>query len=358
MRFHPRPRGDKRGPARRLPSGRVAVLTLGLLLLSTPAPVPRAPGTPAPPPFDAWLAALVEEAAAAGFDRRLLDRTLVGLRPLRTVVEADKSQAEDAGSLGATLENRLAPEPIALGRELMTRHAPLLSRIEREYEVPGSYAVAIWGIETGYGRYTGDVPVFQALATLAWEPRRSRYFRSELFNALRMVDTSEADVSMMVGSWAGAIGQPQFMPSSYLRYAVDGDGDGRRDIWNSVSDTLASIANYLRHFGWRPTELWGREVTLADADRSRLGIGSLRSEGCSALRRLSSPRALGAWAALGIRASDGSQPPLSDMESSLLVLEGRHFLVGRNYEAILGYNCVHRYALSVSLLADAISGVP
>jgi membrane-bound lytic murein transglycosylase B len=330
--------------------------TLLLTLWPAPAPPPRAAAVPAPPPFDAWLAALVAEAGRAGFNRTLLDRALGGVQPLRAVVVADRSQAEAPGSLEETLRMRLTPEPIAQGRELLIRHAALLRETERSYGVAGSYVVAIWGTESGYGRYVGDVPVFSALATLAWEPRRSQYFRSELFDALRMVDGGHAELSAMVGSWAGAFGQPQFMPSSYLMYAVDADGDGRRDIWTSVPDTLASIANYLRGSGWRRGEGWGREVAIGDDIRARVeAAAEPRANGCTALRRLSTPRPLIEWSALGVRQADGSSLPRADQAASLLLLEERAFLVGRNYEAILGYNCVHRYALTVSMLADEIA---
>jgi membrane-bound lytic murein transglycosylase B len=305
--------------------------------------------------FRVWLAALVDEAIDAGFDRRLVESTLAGLEPLPRVLDADRTQAEVAEPLDDYLAARVTPELVAVGRELMQRHRVLLTRIERRFGVPGRFVVAIWGAETGYGRYTGDVPVLRALATLAWHPRRAAYFRGELFDALRMVERGYIDHRAMLGSWAGAMGQPQFMPSSYLEYAVDFDGDGRRDIWTSEADTLASIANYLRAFGWRPGVTWGREVEIPAAARSRIDTAvTLRQEGCQAIRGLTERRALRTWEALGVRRLDGSRLPRPSIDASLLTLDGRAFLVYRNYETILGYNCAHRYALSVAMIADGI----
>jgi membrane-bound lytic murein transglycosylase B len=316
----------------------------------------------APPPdeavsgsFRVWLRALMDEAVDRGFDQQWVERTLTGLEPLPSVLEADRTQAAVAEPLDDYLAARVTPELIAAGRELMQRYRVLLAGIERRFGVPGRFLVAIWGAETGYGRYTGDVPVLRALATLAWHPRRAEYFRGELLHALRMVERGDIDPQAMLGSWAGAMGQPQFMPSSYLEHAVDFDGDGRHDIWTSEADTLASIANYLRASGWRTGVTWGREVEMSLATRRRTETAAKpRREGCQAIRSLSEPRALRSWGALGVRRPDGSRLPRVATAASLLTVDGRAFLVYRNYEAILRYNCAHRYALSVAMLADAI----
>jgi membrane-bound lytic murein transglycosylase B len=311
--------------------------------------------TAGPPPFGAWLEALIDEAAGTGLDRQLVEETLADVRPLMRVIEADRQQRQQDSTLDHYLARRLTPELIARGRDMMRDHRVLLQRIERQFGVEGPFVVSIWGAETGYGRYTGDIPVFSALATLAWEPRRAAYFRSELFDALRMVDGGFIGPRVMVGSWAGAMGQPQFMPSSYLEYAVDFDDDRRRDIWTSVPDTLASIANYLRAFGWRSGEKWGREVAITPGLRRRLDPAiTTRTSGCPAVRSLSERRPLVEWTAAGIRQTDGSRLLRSDIHASLFILDGRAFLVHRDYEAILGYNCSHRYGLSVAMLADQI----
>jgi membrane-bound lytic murein transglycosylase B len=333
--------------------GCVAVL---LLAIAPAAQTPPTPTASPPPPFHLWLPDLIGEAVRRGFDRRLATRALSGLQPLPRVIQADRAQAAPGRGLEAYLSERLTPDLITRGRAKMREHRRLLDRIERFFGVQRRFVVAIWGAETGYGPYTGDVPVFQALATLAWEPRRADYFRAELFDALRIVQRGHIDIESMVGSWAGAMGQPQFMPSSYIKYAFDFDRDGRRDIWRSIPDTLASIANYLRSFGWRNAETWGREVSLTTAVRMRImSQVTSREDGCGAIRTLTTSRALNAWAADGVRLADGRALPRDGVEGSLvLTADPRTFLVYRNYESILAYNCSHYYALSVAMLADAI----
>ena len=297
------------------------------------------------------------EARQKQFDGDLVERALSGLQPLPQVIEADRAQAAPGPGLDAYLAVRLTPALHARGLEMMREHRQLLGRIERWFGVQRRFVVAIWGAETGYGPYTGDVPVFRALATLAWEPRRADYFRRELFDALHIVRRGHIDLPSMVGSWAGAMGQPQFMPSSYLKYAYDFDRDGRRDIWNSIPDTLASIANYLRGFDWRNGETWGREVRLSAGVRDRIvRTVAARRQGCGAIRSLTEARPLADWTVLGVRLADGSPLPRARLDASLVLTPDlRTFLVYRNYEAILGYNCSHYYALSVALLADRIA---
>src|SRR5688572_12097203 len=254
-------------PARSEPKrGRVGVRAVGLALLLVPVALAAQPRSnrisSTPPPFQVWLAQLVDEAERRGFDRGLVNQVFAGLQPLPHVIQADRAQAAPSPGLDVYLSARLTPALVAQGRAKMHEHRAVLDRIERWFGVQRRFIVAIWGAETGYGPYTGEVPAFQALATLAWEPRRSGYFRAELFDALRIAQRGYVDVASMRGSWAGAMGQPQFMPSSYLKFAIDFDRDGRRDIWTSVPDTLASIANYLRSFDWHKGETWGREVRV------------------------------------------------------------------------------------------------
>jgi membrane-bound lytic murein transglycosylase B len=240
---------------------------------------------------------------------------------------------------------------------MATQYSALLAKLEATYGVQRRILLAIWGLETRYGRLTGRTPVFQALATLAWEPRRSDYFRGELFNALMMVDRGYIDAHAMTGSWAGAMGQTQFMPSSYLQYAVDFDGDGHRDIWKSTPDALASIANYLKGYGWRPGETWGREVKVPGAAKARIAEEiPKRPEGCYAIRNMTERQPLSRWRALGVTLTSGKPLPQSDIVAGLVDVGERTFLVYPNYDAILGYNCAHYYALSVALLGDSIGG--
>jgi membrane-bound lytic murein transglycosylase B len=327
-----------------------------LWLATTLAGQTRSAPAETAPPFERWLSDVMREAIARGFDREVVAQALGGVRPSARVLQADRAQAGPSPGLEAYLSQRLTPALIEQGRRKVREHRTLLDRIERRFGVQRRFVVAIWGAETGYGPYTGDVPVFEALATLAWDRRRAAYFRAELFDALRIVQRGHADARTMRGSWAGAMGQPQFMPSSYLKYAYDFDHDGRRDVWRSTADTLASIANYLRSFGWRNGETWGRAVALTPAVRARVDGIATRPEGCGAIRTLTVRRALRDWAADGVRLADGSPLPRAGVPASLLrTADARSFLVYRNYESILAYNCSHHYALSVAMLAEQIS---
>jgi membrane-bound lytic murein transglycosylase B len=215
--------------------------------------------------------------------------------------------------------------------------------------------VAVWGLESNFGRFSGVRPTIQALATLAWEGRRGDFFRAELMNALEILDRGYIGLDQLKGSWAGAMGQPQFMPSSYLKWAQDFDQDGDRDIWRSEPDVFASIANYLKEHGWSAERTWGREVRLPDGgmDSMRDTVG-LRAEGCRAEREMTNRLPLAKWHDLGVRTAAGGALPKVEVEASLLHSGKRAYLLYRNYEALLEYNCAHSYALAVALLADQI----
>ena len=316
-------------------------LALTVLLAMPGAAQPR-------PPFDEWLAALRAEARERGYSEALLDQTLAGVTPLAHVIASDRRQAERTQTFEEYVRRRVTPAMVGRGRELAIAHRDLLARIRVEYGVPPAIVLAIWGLESGYGRSGGEVPVFQALATLAWDPRRERLFRAQLYEALTMVDLGHIDAVSMVGSWAGAMGQPQFMPSSYLTHAVDFDGDGRRDIWTSVEDTLASIANFLRGHGWRANEPWGREVVVR---APKLAAGA-RGAGCRAMREMSASMEMAEWRRRGVRPIGGGS--LDGPEASLVRAGKRRFLVHASYDALLRYNCAHHYALAVGILAERI----
>jgi membrane-bound lytic murein transglycosylase B len=305
--------------------------------------------------FDDWLGALIKEARERGYSDDLVAETLQGLTPLERVIRSDRAQAELNPGFDRYLSARLTPALIKRGKELEEENRTLLTHIEKDLHVQGRFLLAIWAMETRYGRITGRVPVFQALATLAWEPRRADYFRGELFNALTMVQRGNIDAKTMTGSWAGAMGQTQFMPSSYLKYAVDFDGDDRRDIWGSTADTLASIASYLKGFGWDDEETWGREVKVTGPVRERIDAKvPKRKEGCYAIRNMTERVPMSEWQALGVRRPDGSALPKINRSAALVDVGTRKFLVYKNYDAILGYNCAHYYALTVALIADRL----
>ena len=342
----------------------LAVL-LGLFPLAQQAAVPPPPAppngvsepAPAAPsqPFDEWLRAVIDEARARGFSDQIVDETLKDLEPLPRVITRDRSQAELRPGFNRYSSSHLSAAMVRRGRELSREHAAILKQVEADYDVQGRFVVAIWGMESRYGRLTGRTPVFQALATLAWEPRRAAYFRGELFDALSMVASGHIEAEAMTGSWAGAMGQAQFMPSNYLKYAVDFNRDGRTDIWKSTGDALASIANYLKGFGWNDKETWGREVTVPASAREKIAESiPRRTEGCYAIRNMTTRVSLDTWRKLGVTRVDGGRLPDADVEAGLVDVGERTFLVYPNYDAILGYNCAHYYALTVALLADRL----
>jgi membrane-bound lytic murein transglycosylase B len=217
------------------------------------------------------------------------------------VIASDRRQAERTQTFETYVRRRVTPWVVRRGRELAGEHRELLAQIRERYGVPLEIVVAIWGIETGFGQYGGTIPVLPALATLAWDPRRAWLFRAQLYDALTMVERGHLDAPSMRGSWAGAMGQPQFMPSSYLANAVDFDGNGRRDIWTSPADTLASIADHLRGHGWPAHEPWGREVVVP----GRVAVRA-RSSGCRAMRVMTASLGMAEWRRLGTRSVTGS----------------------------------------------------
>ena len=334
----------------------LTALAAGAVAAQQPAAgVPIADPAPAPPPFDDWFTALLAEARARGYSERVLEDTLSGVEPLERVIQSDRSQAELTPGFERYLSSRLTNATVRRGRDLARQHRTLLRRVSAKYGVPSRFLVAIWGVETRYGRVTGRVPVFQALTTLAWEPRRADFFRRELFDALTIVSNGYVRAAQMKGSWAGAMGQTQFMPSSYLKHAVDFDGDGDRDIWSSTGDALASIASYLKAYGWTSDSTWGREVRVSRAAGERIAAAvPMRQAGCYAIRNMTERVLLSRWRELGVTRADGGPLPTAHLSAGLVTTDTRQFLVYENYDAILGYNCAHYYALTVALLADRL----
>jgi len=310
------------------------------------------------PSFGEWLAAIRTEAIERGIREEIVERALADIQePLAIVVERDRSQAEVVLSLEAYVQRRITRRMVTMAREMFRQHRDLLDRVGSAYGVSPATIVAIWGLESNFGRFTGVRPTVAALATLAWEGRRSALFRRELFHALEILNRGDVDLPALRGSWAGAMGQPQFMPSSYLRFAEDFDGDGRRDIWRSPPDVFASIASYLKGHGWKAGERWGREVTVSTEAATAIASTVERRDGsCQATRTMTTARTLREWNALGVRSAGGK--PLPDSEASAALVSGdtRHFLVSANYDALLAYNCAHAYAVSVGLLADKVGG--
>ncbi len=312
---------------------------------------------PARPSFAEWLAGVRAEAVARGLRAEIVDAALADVsEPQPIILERDRAQAETVFSLEKYISRILTPRLILSGRDAYAKHRELLDQITARYGVPPRILVAVWGMESNFGRFSGVRPTVPALATLAWDPRRATFFRAELFNALEILNRGDIDLPHLKGSWAGAMGQPQFMPSSYLKFAEDFDGDGKRDIWSTPADVFASIANYLKGHGWAANQDWGREVEVTpDAARRIARDVAPRSGTCQATRNMSVPLPLSRWEELGARLPGGKALPRSDAPASLVSGDSRHFLVDANYDAILEYNCAHSYAISVALLGDAIA---
>lgn len=298
-------------------------------------------------PFAEWLAELRTEALAEGISETLLDEALSTIEePIPRVIELDQSQPEFVQTFSNYMNNRISQARIARGQALLEEHSELFSRIAREYGVQPHYLVSFWALESNFGDFTGGFSVLNALATLAYDPRRSGFFRNELLTALKILDAGHISVENMSGSWAGAMGQCQFMPSTFDRYAVDGDNDGRIDIWNNLPDIFASAANFLSKSGWRPDERWGREVLLPqgfDFTQSGTGIRKTVSE----------------WNALGVMRADGSRLGNASLEGSIILPAGASgpvFLAYNNFRTTMVWNRSTYYAISVGHLADRFVG--
>lgn len=297
-------------------------------------------------PFDAWLQSFKAEAAQKGISQTTLNQSLTGIEPIPRVIELDRKQPEGRLTFAEYQKRVINKARINQGRALYQKHRKELNQISGKYGVQPQYIVALWGIETSYGNNTGGFKVIPALATLAHEGRRADFFRAELINALKIIEAGHIHHTKMKGSWAGAMGQNQFMPSSFHAYAVDGNNDGKRDIWTSLPDVFASTANYLSSSGWRGDERWGRRI--------KLPAGFPQS-----LEGLETQKTLAQWSALGITQANGQGlPRAEDMKASIVApdgLAGPAFLVYNNYRVILKWNRSKYFATSVGLLADQIA---
>jgi membrane-bound lytic murein transglycosylase B len=297
-----------------------------------------------PQDFAAWLELLREDARSAGISEKTLNAALANLKaPEPRVIELDQKQPEKTESLADYVAARVSQERIAEGRLMLRRYSTWLGRIEQQYQVQRRFIVALWGIESSYGRHAGKHAVIPALVTLAYDGRRGDYFRRELLEALKILDAGHVSLERMKGSWAGAMGPFQFMPSSYQHYAVDGDGDGRINIWGSVPDALASAANYLAKAGWKDDQTWGRPVKLPKKiDSSLVGLKT----------KLPLPR----WQALGVRRSNGRALPRRNLQASLIIPDGPArpaYLVYSNFRALRRWNRSNSFAVAVGTLADS-----
>lgn len=295
-----------------------------------------------PPGFRDFLIALWPEARARGVSRVTFDGAIRGVSPDAEVLRLTKSQPEYVRPIGDYVKNRLSANLLAGGKRNAEKWAKTLAAVERKYGVDKEIIIAIWGLETGYGSFTGGKDVIRSLATLAHARYRGDFFRNELLAALEVLEQEHITREKMRGSWAGAMGQPQFIPTSFLKFAVDFSGDGRRDIWGNVPDVLGSIANYLRQHGWKPGLPWGYEVTIPRGFDYRI-----------------SRRTFAQWAELGVRRADGGKFPAGG-EGILFFPSGASgpgFVVTGNYEAIKRYNLSDAYSLTVAGTANRLKGM-
>lgn len=313
------------------------MLGVGLVVLGLMAPVLAQQED-----FTTWLETLRADALRHGIRQQTLDVALNGVQPLPRVIELDRTQPETILTYTQYIQRVLPAQRIQKGQQLLQQHRALLSKIGAAYGVPPRFIVALWGIESNYGQRTGGFQVIPALVTLAYDGRRSAFFRQELLQALQIVDAGHVQPPAMLGSWAGAMGQNQFMPSSFITYAVDHNGDGRRDIWTTLADVFASTAHYLQRTGWRTGETWGRRVvspSVLEAELIGLGVR----------------KPLAAWQNLGVRRAHGDDLPAVSLQASLLLpagSEGPAFLVYENFRTLLKWNRSTYFALAVGQLAD------
>nr|ABB79949.1 translycolase-related protein [uncultured bacterium pES01019D12] len=301
---------------------------------------------PAQADFEQCKANLKDRARAEGIDPSTINHVLDAVDYNAKVIELDQRQPEFTRSFGNYYHLRVTTSRVAIGRALLATHIDLLQRVRRQTGVPPHYLVAFWGLETNFGNIFGNMSVPDSLTTLACDPRRSEFFSAELMNALRIIEAGDVEVEKMRGSWAGAMGHVQFMPSAYLNYAVDGDGDGRRDLWGSIPDAMFSAGNFLQQLGWQPGIRWGREVILPDSfDYALANTGKAKP--------------LNDWRKLGIKDVFGQPLAKSDIATSLLVPSGHKgpaFVTYQNFDVIMRWNRSEYYALSVGRLADRIAG--
>lgn len=297
--------------------------------------------------FQLWLAALRVEALKEGISAATFDSAMAGVKPLPKVLERDRHQPEFRLTFNTYLDRSINDARVARAKSLLAQNRDLLNKVEQRYGVQPRFLVAFWALESNFGDHTGGFSVIEALTTLAYDPRRNDFFRTQLLHALRIIDEGHITADDMTGSWAGAMGQLQFIPSTFTGYAVDYDNDMRRDIWHSLPDIFASAANFLKSQGWQGDRTWGREVRLPedfDWDLTGLKVRKPLSE----------------WQALGVRRADGSALPQVAIDASLIIPAGHRgqaFLVYQNFRSILSWNNSILYAIAVGHLADRIVGL-
>jgi membrane-bound lytic murein transglycosylase B len=324
---------------------RKRMLILVMVLLFLPVVTPGLEAAK-PQKFRAWLGEVQRQAIPLGISRETVDKALADANYLPEVLELYRNQPEFKMTLDEYLGRVVSENRISLGKKKLNEYRALLEDIRNRYQVGPRFIIALWGIESDFGQTNGDFPVIDSLATLAFASSRKDFYRQELFNALRILDKGHIPLHRMRGSWAGAMGQLQFMPSTFLNFGVDYDGDGKIDIWNNVGDAFVSAANYLAQAGWIKDQTWGMEVTLPKGFNRNMG-GPNRE------------KLLSEWKAAGVRSvGDQDLTDRPDYPASLIQPDpkvSRAFLVLANYDVILRWNRSDFFAIAVGLLADRIA---
>ncbi|GLX79844.1 murein transglycosylase [Thalassotalea insulae] len=312
--------------------------------------------------FERYVSALRQEALEKGYPAEFVEQNFTRVTFHQRAVKADRNQPEVVETLDTYLPKRVPKWKVDRARDLYKQHFPLLRKIAEQYNVQPRFIVALWGLETNFGKIMGNYNVVSALTTLAYEGRREAFFKKQLWAAFDILQQGHIDIDNMKGSWAGAMGQNQFMPTSFLAYAVDGDGDGKKDIWNNQADVFASMANYLQQEGWDDEITWGRQVKLPAEFDFSLAIPKRTGGRKSWLKAWGErEKTLAQWQALGVRRADGTDLPKVDIKAALVFPDdekGRVYLAYENYKALMHWNLSYYFVSSVGHLSDRIKFPP
>ncbi len=312
--------------------------------------------------FKQYIVTLKAEALTQGFKQALIDESFANVKFHKRAVTADRKQPEKVETLDTYLPKRVPSWKVKKARVLYKEHQEILTTIGNAYGVQPRFIIALWGLETNFGKFTGGYNVVSALSTLAYEGRREVFFKKQLWAALTILDEGHIKIENMKGSWAGAMGQNQFMPTSFLAYAVDGDGDGKKDIWQNQVDIFASMANYLQKEGWNDELTWGRQVKLPENFDASLAIPKNTGSRRNWLKAWSNTeKTLAQWQALGIRRTDGTNLPNVAIKAALVFPDdknGRAYLAYNNYKSLMHWNLSYYFVSSVGHLSDRIKFPP
>jgi len=299
--------------------------------------------------FQSWLNDFKQQARQAGISEKTLNQAFKNMKPSPKVLDSDRKQPEFTRTFYQYFNSAVSKNRVVVGQQQYKKHQALLNEVSKKYGIPSHIIVSFWGMETNYGRFTGNLPIIQSLVTLAYDPRRTTFFSKQLMAALKIIDQGHVPLSQMKGSWAGAMGQVQFMPTNYRQYAVDGDGDGKINLWDSLPDAFHSAGNFLQHLGWNPEQTWGEEISLPKNFNYALADNKTK-------------RTLSEWQALGLTQTNGQPLPIKSNQTAKLLLpsdyRGPAFLVYDNFQVIKRWNNSNNYALAVGHLSNRILSKP